>query len=97
MLCLSSVTVYAAIKLLTPAEVVEEMQDEKLSEVFLGDKAMVINETQSCGEYNATLLSIDSGELLSDYSYYNGTATIKTVGNRSKCIRRSNARRFGIL
>ena len=77
-LCLSSVTVYAAIKFLTPAEVVEEMQDEKLAEVFLSDKAVVINETQSFGDYNTTLLSIVSGELLSDYLYYNGTGTIKT-------------------
>lgn len=77
-LCLSSMTVYAAIKFLTPTEVAEEMQDKKLAEVFLSDEAVVINETQSFGSYNVTLLSIVSGELISDYPYYNAIDTVKT-------------------
>lgn len=77
-LCLSSVTVYAAIKFLTPAEVAEEMQDKKLAEVFLSDEAVEINETQNFGSYNVTLLSVISGELISDYLYYNAIDTVKT-------------------
>ncbi len=83
-LCLSSVTVYAAIKLLTPAEVAEEMQDQKLAEVLLGDNTVVINETQNYGGYNATLLSIVSGELLSDYPYYNANGSI--VADRTYAV-----------
>lgn len=75
-LCLSSVTVYAAMKFLSPAEVAEEMQDQKLAEVLLGENTVVINETQNYGDYNATLLSIVSGELLSDYPYYNANGSI---------------------
>lgn len=83
-LCLSSVTVYAAIKYLSPAEVAEEMQDEKLAEVFLSDKAMVINETQSYGGYTVTFLSVVSGELLSNYPYYNDTDSI--VADRTYAV-----------
>ncbi len=70
-MCLSSVTVYAALKYLHPAEVAEKMQDAKLSEIFLSEQATIINETQSYGDYNITLLSIVSGEMLSEYPYYN--------------------------
>lgn len=83
-LCLSSVTVYAAIKYLSPAEVAEEVQDEKLAEAFLGENAVIINETQNYGDYNATLLSIVSGELLSDYPYYNATDSI--VADRTYAV-----------
>ena len=83
-LCLSSVTVYAAIKFLSPAEVAEEMQDEKLAEVLLGENTVVINETQNYGDYNATLLSIVSGELLSDYPYYNANGSI--VADRTYAV-----------
>lgn len=69
-LCLSSVTVYAALMYLHPAEVAEEVKDAKLADVFLSEKATVINETQSYGEYHVTLLSIVSGEALSDHPYY---------------------------
>lgn len=70
-LCLSSATVYGALKYLSPADVAEKVQDTKLAEVFLSDQAVVINEKQSSGGYCVTLLSIVSGEMLSDYSYYN--------------------------
>ncbi len=83
-LCLSSITVYAAIKFLPPAEVAEEMQDQKLAEVLLGDNTVVINETQNYGDYNATLLSIVSGELLSEYPYYNANGSI--VADRTYAV-----------
>ncbi len=66
-LCASSVTVYAAWTYLSPSDVAEDMQDIKLSEVFLSEKASVINETQSYGDYSVTLLSVVSGEMLSEY------------------------------
>lgn len=70
-MCLSSVTVYAALRYLHPAEVAEEVEDTKLAEVFLGENATIINETQIYGEYRVTLLSMVSGESLSAHPYYN--------------------------
>lgn len=67
---MSSVTVYAAWKYLSPSDVAENIQDIKLSEVFLCEQALIINETQSYGEYSVTLLSIISGEMLSEYPHY---------------------------
>jgi len=69
-LCVSSVTAYAAWKYLSSSDVAKNIQDSKLSEVFLSEQALVINETQSYGDYSATLLSIVSGELLSEYPHY---------------------------
>ncbi len=73
-LCVSSVTVYAAWVYLSPSDVAEEMKDSKLSEVFLGEKALIINETQSYGDYSVTLLSIVSGEMLSEYPRYKNSS-----------------------
>lgn len=68
-LCLSSVTVMAAWKYLSPADVAGKVQDKSLAEIFLSEQALVINETQEFGGYQVTLLSMVSGEMLSDYSY----------------------------
>lgn len=69
-LCLSSVTAYAAWKYLSPAEVAGIMNDTRLAEAFLGEQALLINETQSYGGYDVTLLGITSGEALSEYQHY---------------------------
>lgn len=69
-LCMSSATVYAAWKYLSPSDVAENIQDIKLSEVFLSEQALIINETQSYGDYSVTLLSMISGEMLSEYPHY---------------------------
>ena len=68
-LCLSSVTVVAAWKYLSPADVAGIVQDERLAEIFLSEQALVINETQEFGGYQVTLLSMVSGEMLSDYNF----------------------------
>ena len=49
LLCMSSATVYAAWKHLSSSDVAENIQDIKLSEVFLSEQALTINETQSYG------------------------------------------------
>lgn len=69
-LCMSSATVYAAWKYLSSSDIAESIQDIKLSEVFLSERALIINETQSYGDYCVTLLSIISGEMLSEYPHY---------------------------
>lgn len=74
-LCVSSVTVYAAWKYLSSSDVAGNLQDIKLAEAFLSEQALAINETQSYGDYRVTLLSVISGEMLSEYPHYieNGT------------------------
>lgn len=66
-LCFSSITVYAIWKYRTANELAEEVNDVKLADAFLSENAMIINETQSYGDYQVTLLSIVSGENLSDF------------------------------
>jgi len=70
LLCMSSLTVYAAWKYLPASDVAEKMQDRKLSEIFLSEKALTIHETQTYGQYRVTLLGMVSGELLSEYPHY---------------------------
>lgn len=69
-LCVSSVTVYAAGKYLSASDVAGNVQDIKLAEAFSGGQALIINETQSYGDYRVTLLGIISGDLLSQYPHY---------------------------
>ncbi len=76
-LCMSSATVYAAWKYLSSSDVAENIQDIKLSEVFLSEQALIINETQSYGDYSVTLLSIVSGEMLSEYSHYKNGSIVE--------------------
>lgn len=75
-LCISSVTVYAAWKYLSSSDIAENIQDIKLSEAFLSDQAFIINETQSYGDYSVTLLSIISGKMLSEYPHYSENGSI---------------------
>ena len=75
-LCVSSVTVYAAWKYLTPSDVAEKMQNKKLADIFLEEHASAMNETQSYGSYGVTFLGIVSGELLSEYPYYDENGQI---------------------
>ena len=63
-----SLTAFAAWRYLTPEDVAQEMNDTKLAEAFLGGEAVMVNETQSYGGYDLTLLGIVSGENLSKYS-----------------------------
>lgn len=69
-LCISSVTVYAAWKYLSAADVAGKVQDTKLAKAFMSEQAFIINETQSYGDYIVTLLSIVSGDVLSEYPHY---------------------------
>lgn len=64
-LCLSSVTVYAAWKYLSAADVADKVQDTKLAEAFLSEEAMVINETRHYEGSNALFL-LRKGEAKED-------------------------------
>lgn len=69
---LGSVTAYAAWQYLSPGNVAEKMRDVKLAEAFRQEQALLINETQSYGGYDVTLLGLISGKMLSEYSHYSG-------------------------
>lgn len=61
-------TTYAAWRYLTPREAAVELKDKKLAEAFSGGDAVLVNETQTYGNYRVTLIGIVSGEELTDYA-----------------------------
>jgi len=63
---LGSGTAFAAWKYLTPAQVAQENGMEKLAAAFEGDDAVLINEKQTVGGYEITLLGVASGKDLSE-------------------------------
>ncbi len=65
-----SASAFAAAKLLWPSEVTQMLGDEKLTEAFLGDDAVIVNETQSIGGYDVTFMGIASGKGISDGGFY---------------------------
>lgn len=73
-----SVSAYAAWKYLTPENVAEKMDDKGLADAFTEENAVVINEKQSYGGYQVTLLGVISGSKLSDYAEEGGLSEDKT-------------------
>lgn len=73
-LSISSLTVVAAWKYLTPDKVAEEIKDQGLAAAFQGQDAISINESQEYGNYKITLLGIVSGKNLSQYVNSDDTA-----------------------
>ena len=65
-------TAYAAWRYLTPTESAVELNDKKLAEVFSGEDAVLVNETQTFGDYRTTLIGIVSGEELTDHAMTTG-------------------------
>lgn len=61
-----SLTAFAAWNYLMPEKVAQEAGDAGLADAFLGEGAVLINETQSSGGYDVTLLGMVSGEALSE-------------------------------
>lgn len=68
-LLLSSATAVASYHYLSPAQVAEELDDNALSKAFLGDGAVLVNETQEIGDYRVTLLGSAAGKNISDYLF----------------------------
>lgn len=66
-LAAGSVSAVAAYKYLSPSRVAEINEDMTLKKAFEGKDAIEINESQTCGGYQFTLLGIVSGENLSTY------------------------------
>lgn len=76
-LLFGSMGVYAAWKYMTPAEVAEHFNDNRLSEAFQGEDAVAVNETQEYGGYRITLLGIVSGKNVSAYMGFEDNGEIK--------------------
>ena len=64
---LGSVTAYAAWRYLAPEQVAKEYGDEKLAKAFQSSDAVRINETQTGGGYQVTLLGLVSGKDIADF------------------------------
>lgn len=58
---LLAVTVSAAVLWLTPAQVAVELNDPMLAEAFQSEAAVILNETQTVGDYTVTLMGMVSG------------------------------------
>ena len=63
-----SISAFAAWKYLAPDKVAEKFEDSRLADAFTEENAIIINETQSYGTYDVTLLGVISGKELSDYT-----------------------------
>lgn len=64
---LLAVTVSAAVLWLTPAQVAEELNDPVLAEAFQSEDAVILNETQTAGDYTVTLMGMVSGANISQW------------------------------
>lgn len=78
MLGIGSISVYATWKYLMPKEFVEEIGEEKLADAFSGEDALYINETQSYGDYDVTLLGVTSGKNLTEYKCFSNENSVST-------------------
>lgn len=76
-LLLGSVTVLAARRYLSPAEIAAETSDETLKNAFMGEGAVLVNETQEYGGYRVTLLGSVAGKRISDYLATDETGEIE--------------------
>lgn len=81
-LAVGSATAVAAWKYLAPKQVAEQFQDQKLAAAF-EQEGVFVNETQSIGGYDITLLGIVSGEFISEYL---STANGEVLSDRSYVV-----------
>lgn len=66
-LVIGSAVVVAAARYLTPGQIAERHEDQKLTEAFQGEDAVLVNETQEYAGYRVTLLGAVSGKAISEY------------------------------
>ncbi|WP_353092601.1 hypothetical protein [Tissierella praeacuta] len=65
----TSISAFAAWKLLTPREIAENLGDKGLALAFDSEGAVSINQTQTIGDYKITLMGIVSGKEISDFTH----------------------------
>ena len=81
---LTGITVFAAVRFLTPSEIAYQIGDPSLSAAFESEDATHINESVYSGGYRFTFLSLVSGYVLSDAfnparRFYNRTYLVMAV------------------
>ncbi|HBN56790.1 MAG TPA: hypothetical protein DD414_08440 [Lachnospiraceae bacterium] len=76
-LAVGSMTVFAAWKYLSPAQVAQHFEDKKLEEAFQGPDAVIVNESQEYGDYKITLLGAVAGKNISEYLSEDGQGNLK--------------------
>ncbi|MDE7321139.1 MAG: hypothetical protein K2N73_00150 [Lachnospiraceae bacterium] len=76
MLILCSSTALAVYRYLSPAEVATETNDNALQKAFLGEDAILVNETQESGGYKVTLIGSVAGKNISDFLMKNGKGEV---------------------
>ncbi len=82
-LAVGSVTTYAAWRLLGAKDVAQSHGDLKLADAFTGKDAVLVNESQTYGNYRVTLLGAVAGENISDFLEHgsNRTFYMSSAGN----------------
>lgn len=65
-------TTYAAWRYLSPQEAANEINNTTLADAFEGEDAQIVNESQTYGDYRATLIGIVSGRAISDFQVSSG-------------------------
>lgn len=76
-LVLCSSTAYAVYKYLTPADVAIEANDDNLQKAFLGEDAILVNETQESGGFRITLLGSVAGKNISNFMSVNENGEVE--------------------
>lgn len=74
--CLTAVGVTAASHFLRPSQVAEQMENNQLADLFNGENATEIGQTQQAGNYCVTLLGLTTGENVTGFwssGWENGT------------------------
>lgn len=74
--CLTAVGVTAAGHFLRPSQVAEQMENDQLADLFSGENATEIGQTQQAGNYCVTLLGLTTGENVTGFwssGWENGT------------------------
>lgn len=66
-LAAGGVSAVAAYRYLTPPQAAEQIENQALARAFESENAIYINEMQTCGGYNITLLGLVSGKDLEPY------------------------------
>lgn len=66
-LVIGSAAVVAAARYLTPGQIAQRHEDQKLVEAFQGKDAVLVNETQEYAGFRVTLLGAVSGKNISEY------------------------------
>lgn len=66
-LMIGSAAVVAAARYLTPGQIAERNEDQKLMEAFRGENAVFVNESQEYAGFRVTFLGAVSGKNISEY------------------------------